>query len=259
MVSDSNSSIIMLHDIEIASVPLEMDTNDFALPDTSLIQQETATATVFDLEVAMGSADELSKSDGQDLIGRCAHHDIETDNENDARTESRHSTIREAATERYLASAENIRRILRRKQAAPEDYKKGDVVGVLIDNYERARSEPWYLPCRVHEVNDCDHQEMYRLESQHGILSTMYSTGELADFWTLEFEELADVDVMDTAKRTLSVREAVAKTRIDSGAQFPSTCNCKTKCKTTKCPCKKANMKCSSNCHSRAHGKCENK
>jgi len=132
---------------------------------------------------------------------------------------------------------------MRRGGRVIENYQIGDIVKLHIPAPDRQRLGRRLLPCKVMEVLDGG---WYKLGCSEGILDTHYQAADLESV-RAEYSELADIPQM-----TISLTTAIRLQGINESAHTDSnnSCNCRANCSTRRCPCKRANSTCSSNCHS---------
>ncbi|KAE8740254.1 hypothetical protein FOCC_FOCC014238 [Frankliniella occidentalis] len=90
-----------------------------------------------------------------------------------------------------------------------------------------------------------------RLGNKNGVLASLYSSRKQFD---VVEEKIVAVDVVPETEHPF--RTIVTKSSILGGQGFKK-CNCKGRCMTNKCTCRKAGEKCKSQCH--GGGPCGNK
>ncbi|CAF1494586.1 unnamed protein product [Didymodactylos carnosus] len=160
----------------------------------------------------------------------------------------RHDLIHKRATDNYLKTAN-------KKMKAHDNYldnlshkfNVNDCVGVTIHEADRTNADAKFLPCLIVEKISKNNSVIFRLTCQYGILTNTFSVGEVIDLKSACPKPLKETDVEDLENITfieackLFVRGSVSR----------STCDCKTKCATKKCPCRKAAVACSTKCHSK--------
>ncbi|CAF1569839.1 unnamed protein product, partial [Didymodactylos carnosus] len=124
-----------------------------------------------------------------------------------------------------------------------EGLKLGDCVGIKIHEVDRTNIDPKILPCFI--VWKEKKHEDYVLK----IVLPSFNSNPCAacpvELKSLKLDELKDIRIIEASK--LFVRGSI------NGA----TCDCKSLCAAKHSPCKKANVKCSTKCHSK-RGNCKN-
>ena len=60
-------------------------------------------------------------------------------------------------------------------------YKIGDMAGVRIHKVDRTNTDANLIPCKVHEVLQKPGRVMYKLYSQHGMITTMFTADDLGN------------------------------------------------------------------------------
>ncbi|CAF1475296.1 unnamed protein product, partial [Didymodactylos carnosus] len=167
---------------------------------------------------------------------------------------SRHDLIRKTATDNYLNTANKKVKLHHvYLNNLTEKFNVKDCVGVQIHTVDRTNTDAKLLPCLILEKTKKNDDLVFKLVCQYGKLQNAFSVENFVDLKSacpqelkqLNVHELKDISFIEACK--LYVRGAV------SG----STCDCKSKCATKHCPCKKANVSCSTKCHSK-RGACQN-
>lgn len=132
-------------------------------------------------------------------------------------------------------------------------YEVGDVVGVVIEKRIRTKDDPRHIPVIVHDkVTTPDGYTMYKVVCAFGAITRTYHARELVSFGDVEFEELQDMDYTTMVRDIppITIKEALALMRErHSRPLIERGCHCKAGCKTSRCPCKKKNTKCTKHCH----------
>ncbi|CAF1366379.1 unnamed protein product, partial [Didymodactylos carnosus] len=167
---------------------------------------------------------------------------------------SRHDPIRHAATDNYL-------RTVTKKQKKYDEhllnleqkFVVNDCVGVRIDTVDRTNTDPKLLPCLIVAKSSKDGTGVFRLACQYGKLLNLFPVQDLVDLKSSCPQELRQTDV--NALDNVTFIEACKL--YARGSVSGSTCDCKSKCATKHCPCKKAGVPCSTKCHSK-RGQCNN-
>ena len=171
--------------------------------------------------------------------------------------ETPHRKIRKEARENYLETARRSQiQYTNHNQQVFKDYSVGDVVGIKIHQVDRTNTDAKLLPCKVLSI-DTSKSTPYRLYCATGILKTRYTSVDLVNMKQIHFPALEAVDpeTLDETTVIQASRENGRYTAAPSG----SVCSCKGSCITNRCRCKKANIKCSTKCHTGAVGPCQNK
>ena len=137
------------------------------------------------------------------------------------------------------------------QSARPSVHEKlslGSIVLIRVDDVDRAKIDPTQIVGCVVEVTE---KGSHRVATIHGVLKTTYCLSDLMyqKESTLEMHDLEKVMVDWKTMPRISLTTA-AKKRSVVGGQGYLRCKCKTQCKSAKCSCKKAGVKCNSRCHS---------
>jgi hypothetical protein len=88
---------------------------------------------------------------------------------------------------------------------------------------------------------------LYRLICQYGVLENAFEVGQFVNLKDACSNELKQMDV-DNLKTIIPTEASKLYSR---GSTTGHTCNCRGKCATRTCPCKKENVFCSAKCHSK--------
>ncbi|CAF0887681.1 unnamed protein product [Didymodactylos carnosus] len=164
---------------------------------------------------------------------------------------SRHELIRKIATDNYLNTANKKVKLHHVYiNNLTEKFNLNDCVGVQIHTVDRTNTDAKLLPCLILERNKKNDDLVFKLVCQYGKLQNAFSVENIIDLKSacpqelkqLNVHELKDISFIEACK--LYVRGAVS-----------DTCDCKSKCATKHCPCKKANVPCSTKCHSKRGGR----
>lgn len=91
----------------------------------------------------------------------------------------------------------------------------------------------------------------YEIATEDGIIDTLYTRNQFTQCENNEFLLIENVP-----KVQISVRSAAMKSTLGNGQGF-FACNCKTKCTSKTCKCRKNSVKCNSKCHNSSP--CSNK
>ena len=129
-------------------------------------------------------------------------------------------------------------RYAKRKRIKVKDFNVGDNVVVKVPPIDRGRCNVSRVPAVV-VLKRGQVQAKYKLACRFGTIESFYTASSLISY-------PAPVNILEEGK-TISLREAARLHFILK--KDISKRNCKTGCKTSHCPCKKINAKCSSQCH----------
>ncbi|CAF1135490.1 unnamed protein product [Didymodactylos carnosus] len=160
---------------------------------------------------------------------------------------SRHDLIRKTATNNYLNTAnKKIKLHHVYLNNLTEKFDVNDCVGVQIHTIDRTNTDAKLLPCLILEKNRKNDDLVFKLVCQYGKLQSAFSVEILVDLKSacpqelkqLSVDELKDISFIEVCKLYVS------------GAVSGRACDCY-------CPCKKANVSCSTKCHSK-RGACQN-
>ncbi|CAF1544156.1 unnamed protein product, partial [Didymodactylos carnosus] len=166
-----------------------------------------------------------------------------------------HNDVRRKATENYLGTANKKRKAYdEHLYKLAEQYKKGDCLGVRIHEVDRTNTDPKILPCIVVAKEKKDNDFIFHLCCQYGLLQNKFSIESLIDLRSACPDELKSLNVFELDKEISLIEASKLFVR---GSVSGATCDCKSQCATRHCPCRKANVACSTKCHSK-RGKCQN-
>jgi len=156
---------------------------------------------------------------------------------------------RKRARDGLMQQAEKM---IKRSRVLHQAGNPGDNVTVPIPLVDRGRGDPRNI---MGVIIDRDCNDMYRIAVRAGLLQQRYSRNQF-DLCTQKLLSLADV----RQDREVSVRVAVHEESM-CGGQGYLRCNCagSDRCRSNRCKCFKANVKCNSRCHSTlmCKNKCE--
>lgn len=150
----------------------------------------------------------------------------------------RHEMLRDTARRNLQQYTDKMTQQMLKKRKVV-DFKVGDFVRVNIPKIDRFNIDRPTLPCKILEKID----NQYRLGCKFGVINVCYSSGELEVLGTDTYAELSKIP-----SNQISIREAARFQSV--GMVSGSICNCKGTCNSKKCKCIKANVKCTSRCHS---------
>ncbi|CAF3196073.1 unnamed protein product [Rotaria socialis] len=169
-------------------------------------------------------------------------------------TSTKHSTIRKAATDHYLATANKKMKLHQDSiKLVANNFDLNDCVGIEIHSADRTNTDPKYLPCIISEKFEKNNIFLFKLICQYGILDHTFEAGQFVNLKEACPNELKNLDISNLKPITI-----IAATKLYSrGSTTGQTCNCRGKCATKICPCKRENVFCSTKCHSKRGG-CSN-
>ena len=171
--------------------------------------------------------------------------------------ETPHRKIRKQARDNYLETARHSQiQYTNQNRQVFQDYNVGDVVGIKIHQADRTNTDAKLLPCKVLSI-DSSKSTPYQLYCASGILKTRYTSVDLVSMQQVRFPALEEVDP-DTLGETTVIQASRENGRW-TAAPSGSVCSCKGSCITNRCRCKKAQLKCSTKCHTSVVGLCQNK
>jgi transposase InsO family protein len=171
-----------------------------------------------------------------------------------ATTSEKHDIIRKTATNHYLATANKKMKLHQDGlKSMGNKYNLNDCVGISIHSVDRTNTDPKYLPCLVVDKFEKNNIFLYKLICQYGALENTFEVGQLVDLKAACPDELKHID----ADNLMPITIIEASKLYSRGSTTGHTCNCRGKCATKTCPCKKENVFCSTKCHSKRGG-CSN-
>ncbi|CAF1170615.1 unnamed protein product, partial [Didymodactylos carnosus] len=135
-----------------------------------------------------------------------------------------------------------------------ETLNVGDCVGINIHDVDRTNTDPKLLPCLIFLKEKKGDDVVFQLACQFGKLVSSFTVESLIPLKHVCPSELKAVDIAELENITL----IEACKLFIRGSVSGATCDCKSQCATKHCPCKKANVKCSTKCHSKRTGGCKN-
>ena len=156
-------------------------------------------------------------------------------------------SARKRAHDAMIRQAE---RMVKRSRVQHVPGNIGDNVTVPIPLVDRGRGDPRNI---IGVITDRDMNDMYRIAVRAGVLKGKYSRNQ---FDLCAHKLLTDSDV--SQKEEVALRTAVQMESKCGGQGFVK-CNCggSNRCKSNRCKCYKAKVKCNSRCH--ASLTCNNK
>ncbi len=130
------------------------------------------------------------------------------------------------------------------------NYNLKDCVGIEIHSVDRTNTDPKYLRCIIVEKFEKNKIFLFKLVCQYGVLTNTFEAGQFVNLKDACSNELKHVNV-DNLKPITIIEASRLYSR---GSTTEHTCNCRSKCAARTCPCKKANVFCSTKCHSKTGG-----
>jgi hypothetical protein len=167
---------------------------------------------------------------------------------------TKHGTIRKIATDHYLSNANKKMKLHQDSlNVIANNFNLNDCVGIAMHPVDRTNTDPKYLPCLIIEKTEKNNLFLYKLTCQYGVLENTFEVGQFVNLKDACPNELKQIDVDNLKPITL-----IAASKLYSrGSTTGHTCNCRGKCATKTCPCKKQNVFCFTKCHSKS-GACSN-
>jgi hypothetical protein len=137
-------------------------------------------------------------------------------------------------------------------QKIADSYKNGDLVGISTNKVDRTNCDPKIIPCIIEKRSNNTNIPSYHLISPFGHLSTTFPVHQLIPMSGIKPTALQNVKF-----ETLPTISLVQASKLLARGNPIATCDCKTKCLTKTCPCRRASVACSTKCHAK-RGKCTN-
>jgi hypothetical protein len=137
-------------------------------------------------------------------------------------------------------------------QKIVESYKNGDLVGVSINKVDRTNCDPKIMLCVIEKRSDNTDMPAYQLISPFGRISTLFPVHQLIPMSGMKPAVLQDINF-----ESIPTISFVQASKQFARGNPSATCDCKAKCVTKTCPCRRASIACSTKCHARL-GKCMN-
>ena len=166
---------------------------------------------------------------------------------------SRHDHYRNSARINYIRNQSKRQKVYGEHiKKIADSYKNGDLVGITINRVDRTNCDPKIMPCIIEKRLNNTNNITYSLISAFGRIATGFPVHQLISMYCSKPAELQHINYETVA--TISFVQASKMFARDNAT---ATCDCKAKCITKLCPCKRASISCSTKCHPR-HGKCRN-
>ena len=124
------------------------------------------------------------------------------------------------------------------------DFKPGDYVTCKIPKEDRAVTDATRLIGRVEKKKH--NPSRYKVKTKHGVIDRWFSVKDLNPFEKETAEQHREA-LNEAPKTKITLHAAAAKS--STNTKVPTSCSCKSGCKTTRCLCKKREVKCSQYCH----------
>ncbi|CAF0953530.1 unnamed protein product [Rotaria sordida] len=165
--------------------------------------------------------------------------------------QTKHDLIRKVATDNYLNVANKKMKLYQDSIInETEKLNLNDCVGVKINTVDRTNTDAKLLPCLIIEKIEKDEKITFKLACQYGKLENTYSVEHLIDLKMACPKELKQI-IIDDLKDITFIEACKLYVRASTTGK---TCDCKGKCATKQCSCKKMGVYCSTKCHSKRGG-----
>ena len=126
-------------------------------------------------------------------------------------------------------------------------FKIGDLVSMAIPRLDRGPLDDRRVLGRIRSV---PREDKYEVETLHGIVETLLPTTELLPVPSEIQFQIPPGEAQRVSVHYIAAQEA-------SSDVVQTSCNCKKLCKSRRCACRNAGLKCSIACHSEEHD-CQN-
>ncbi|CAF4599169.1 unnamed protein product [Rotaria magnacalcarata] len=129
-------------------------------------------------------------------------------------------------------------------------FNLNDCVGLQIHTVDRTNTDAKLLPCLIIEKLEKDGKITFKLACEYGKLEIPYSIEHVVDLKMVCPEALKHIVIDDLNGITFIEACKLYVRTLTTGR----TCDCKGKCATKQCSCKKMGVFCSTKCHSKRGG-----
>ena len=121
----------------------------------------------------------------------------------------------------------------------------GDNVRVSIPKVDRGKLGDKHLLGVITDISGI----YYTIGTKEGVLNRKYTRGEFELWNGSTFLQVSDIPKTESTMHTIARSVTLGKR---------TSCQCRGKCNTNYCSCRRSGFTCSSNCHSKIRGKCNN-
>ncbi|CAF1363369.1 unnamed protein product [Adineta steineri] len=164
---------------------------------------------------------------------------------------TKHNLVRKIATNNYMNTANKKMKLYQDSiLITSEKFNLNDCVGVKIHTVDRTNTDANVLPCLIIEKIVKDNTIIFKLACEYGKLVNTYSVEQLVDLKLVYPDKLKQL-VIDDLNDITFIEACKLYVRTSTTGQ---TCDCKGKCVTRQCPCKRMIVFCSTKCHSKRGG-----
>ena len=158
----------------------------------------------------------------------------------------KHGPLRKAATNNYLnVTNKNMKHYRESIISETEKFNLNDCVGIKIHTDDRTNIDAKLLPCLIIGKTEEYKNMTFRLSCQYGKLEGKYSVEQFVDFKMARLEGFNHI-VIDDLKDITFIEACKCYVHAST---TDSTCNCKDKCGTKHCLCKKMEVLGTTKCH----------
>ncbi|CAF4168027.1 unnamed protein product, partial [Rotaria sordida] len=170
-------------------------------------------------------------------------------------TETSHKRIRDEAEKNYIHTVERQLKIYERALKKQKSFEINDIIGLKIADVDRSNTAPSILPCKIIEIikKDDPFNVFYKLATQDGIISELFSSSEFMDLTQTVSSDLRKTDITQLANITF-----IQACQIFTKFKTNRPCKCIGSCESNRCPCKKRLIKCCTKCHRGKAISCKN-
>ena len=121
----------------------------------------------------------------------------------------------------------------------------GDNVRVSIPKVDRGKLGDKHLLGVITDISGI----YYTIGTKEGVLNRKYTRGEFELWNGSTFLQVSGIPKTESTMHTIARSVTLGKR---------TSCQCRGKCNTNYCSCRRSGVTCSSNCHSKIRGKCNN-